>query len=201
VRMNIVLIDSENVKPEAIEKLKHEHFRVVVFVGANLKKLDIGIVKALQSLGDKGSYIQISGNGPNALDFHIAFYIGKMAAAHHDAYFHIISNDKGFDPLIRHLKEELKIFCSRTASILEIPIVKSSEKLSPKERAEDFCQKRLVAVAIDKRPTTIKKLHSAILSHFHKLISEEDVTSVVNALLSIKRIVVTGQKVTYEDRN
>ena len=37
MRTNFVLIDSENVKPEHIEKLKHEHFRVVVFLGANQK--------------------------------------------------------------------------------------------------------------------------------------------------------------------
>ena len=37
MRTNFVLIDSENVKPEYIEKLQHEHFRVIVFVGANLK--------------------------------------------------------------------------------------------------------------------------------------------------------------------
>ena len=40
MRTNFVLIDSENVKPEYIERLKHDHFRVVVFVGANLKWLN-----------------------------------------------------------------------------------------------------------------------------------------------------------------
>ena len=60
MRTNFVLIDSENVKPEHIEKLKHEHFRVVVFVGANLKRLDFAIVTAVQSLGSNGSYVQIS---------------------------------------------------------------------------------------------------------------------------------------------
>ena len=50
MRINFVLIDSENVKPEYIEKLKHEHFRVVVFVGANLKRLDFPIVNAVHRL-------------------------------------------------------------------------------------------------------------------------------------------------------
>lgn len=197
MRVNIVLIDSENVKPEALEKLKQEHFRVVVFVGANLKKLDIGVAKALQALGDRSSYIQISGNGPNALDFHIAFYIGKMAPEYPEAYFHIISNDKGFDPLIKHLKDEYKIFCSRTSSISEIPIVKSSEKLSAKERAEDFWEKRLSLVPIEKRPGTVKRLQGAILSHFYKLISEDDVVAVVSTLQAGKKISVKGQKITY----
>jgi hypothetical protein len=143
VRTNFVLIDSENVMPEYIEKLKHEHFRVVVFVGANLKRLNFEIVSAVQSLGSNGSYVQISSHGPSALDFHIAYYIGKLASANPDAYFHIISKDKGFDPLIKHLKNQ-KIFCSRSPSVLDIPVVKSADKLSPRQRAADFYKKRIV---------------------------------------------------------
>jgi hypothetical protein len=197
VRTNFVLIDSENVKPEYIEKLKHEHFRVVVFVGANLKRLDFAIVNALQSLGSNGSYVQISSHGPGALDFHIAYYIGKLAAAHPDAYFHIISKDKGFDPLIKHLKDQ-KIFCSRSASVLEIPLVKSTNHLPPRQRAADFYKKRIALAKA--RPATVRSLQSAILSHFHKLLSEEAVAEVLKALIIAGYVVVNGKKVTYTDR-
>ena len=78
MRTNFVLIDSENVKPEYIERLKHEHFRVVVFVGANLKRIDFPIVNAVQSLGSNGSYVQIGSHGPSALDFHIAYYTSTL---------------------------------------------------------------------------------------------------------------------------
>jgi hypothetical protein len=197
VRTNIVLIDLENVKPESIEKLKHEHFRVVVFVGPNQKRFDSPLVYAIQSLGSNGSYVQISGNGPNALDFHIAYYIGKFSAVNPDAYFHIISKDKGFDPLIKHLKEQ-KIFCSRSSSVSEIPLVKSSDKLHPKERAADFYRKRIAPAKA--RPATVKSLQSAILSHFHKLPSPEEVANVVEALTQAGHVVVNGEKVVYPKR-
>jgi PIN domain len=197
VRTNIVLIDSENVKPESIEKLKHDHFRVVVFVGANQKRIDFSVVAAVQSLASNGSYVQIVGNGPNALDFHIAYYIGRLAVTYPDAYFHIISGDKGFDPLIKHLKEQ-KIFCSRSASITDIPIVKSTDKLPPKERAADFYEKRLVPLKA--RPATIKTLQSAILSHFYKFLSPEDVGDVIEALKEERYIVINGNKVAYPER-
>src|SRR6185369_6758800 len=185
---------SENVKPEYIERLKHEHFRVVVFVGANLKRLDFPIVNAIQSLGSNGSYVQVSRHGPNALDFHIAYYIGKLSAANPDAYFHIISNDKGFDPLIKHLKDQ-KVFCCRSTSVLEIPLVKSTDKLTPKQRAADFYEKRITS---DKsRPATVTSLQSAILSHFLKLISEKEVTEVLAALTAAGLVVVNGKKVAY----
>ena len=194
MRTNFVLIDSENVKPQYIEKLKHEHFRVVVFVGANLKRLDFPIVNAVQSLGSNGSYVQISSHGPSALDFHIAYYIGKLAAAHPDAYFHIVSNDKGFDPLIKHLKDQ-KIFCCRSASVLEIPLVKSSET---KLRAADFYKKCIASA--NARPTTVTSLRSAILMNFHKTLSAEEVTGVLEALIAAGHVVVNGKKIVYSDR-
>jgi PIN domain len=197
VRTNFVLIDSENVNPEYIDKLKHEHFRVIVFVGANLKRLDFPIVSALQSLGSNGSYVQISSHGPSALDFHIAYYIGKLSAAYPDAYFHIISKDKGFDPLIKHLRAQ-KIFCSRSASVLEIPLVKSTDKLPPKQRAADFYEKRIALAKA--RPTTVTSLQSAIHSHFHKVLSGIEVAKVLEALTAGGYIVVNGKKITYRDR-
>ena len=191
MRTNFVLIDSENVKPEFIEKLKHEHFRVVVFVGANVKRISFLIVNAVQSLGSNGSYVQISSNGPSALDFHIAYYIGKFAAAHPDAYFHIISEDKGFDPLIKHLRDQ-KIFCCRSASVLEIPLVKS---MNTRHRAAEFYEKRIASTK--SRPATVAALQSAILSHFHKTLSAEEVVEVRKTLTAAGQVVITGKKVEY----
>ena len=198
MRTNFVLIDSENVKPEYIEKLKHEHFRVVVFVGANLKRLDFEIVSVIQALGSNGSYVQISGHGPSALDFHIAYYIGKLSAAHPDAYFHIISKDKGFDPLIKHLKDQ-KIFCCRWASVSEIPLVKANEKVLSKQRAADFYEKRLSSAKA--RPATVTSLQSTILSHFHKLLSVDEVAEVLKALTVAGHVVINGKKVEYPARD
>ena len=197
MRTNFVLIDSENVKPDYIEKLKHEHFRVVVFVGANLKRLDFPIVNAVQSLGSNGSYVQISSHGLNALDFHIAYYIGKLSAAHPGAYFHIISKDKGFDPLIKHLRDQ-KIFCSRSASVLEIPLVKSTDKVAPRQLAADFYEKRIASAKA--RPATVTSLRSAILSHFHKGVSGEEVAKVLEALTAAGHVLLNGKKVAYPDR-
>lgn len=197
MRTNIVLIDSENVQPDSIEKLRHDHFRVVVLVGANQKRIDIAVAKAVQALGPNGEYIQVSGNGPNALDFHIAFYIGRYSLVYPDSYFHIISRDKGFDPLIKHLKEK-KIFCTRSASVSEIPLVRSADKLSPEERAADFFEKRIAPAK--NRPTKVKTLESAIATHFHRLLSAEEVGNVVEALKTAGQIAVNGTKVTYAER-
>ncbi len=113
MRTNYVLIDLENVKPAAFELLNHDHFRVMVFAGSNQPKVPVDFADSLQRLGGKTGYIMISGNGPNALDFHIAYYIGRLAAENPNAYFHIISKDTGFDPLIRHLKTQKDLRSTR----------------------------------------------------------------------------------------
>ena len=139
----------------------------------------------------------MSGHGPDALDFHIAYYIGRLSAAHPDAYFHIISKDKGFDPLIKHLKSQ-KIFCSRSTSVLEIPAVKSTDKLSPKQRAADFYAKRIASAKAP--PATVMSLQSAILFHFHQILSVEEVAEVLEALIAAGNVVVNGEKVVYPNR-
>jgi hypothetical protein len=64
-------------------------------------KISLETARALQAFGPDVEYVQMDGNGTNALDFHIAYYIGRLAAEYPDAYFHIISKDTGFDPLIK----------------------------------------------------------------------------------------------------
>ena len=81
VKTNYVLIDFESVQTKSFEQLIHEHFKVIVFVGATQDKLTYEVVESLQQLGSRAEYIKISGRGPNALDFHIAYYIGRLAAA------------------------------------------------------------------------------------------------------------------------
>ena len=74
-----VLIDYENVQSEDLSALKQDNFRIIVFVGARQTKIPFETAVALQQLGSNAEYVKISGSGPNALDFHIAFYIGQLA--------------------------------------------------------------------------------------------------------------------------
>lgn len=90
--------------------------QIKIFLGQSQSKLPLDLSLVLQPFGTDVEYIQISGNGPNAVDFHIAFYIGQLAQAHPDASFTIVSKDTGFDPLVKHLAS-LEISCKRIAAI------------------------------------------------------------------------------------
>ena len=70
-----VLIDFENVQPKVLDRLRPGSFRVKVFLGQHQSKLMLDLVQRLQPFGSDAEYIQIQGTGPDAVDFHIAFYV------------------------------------------------------------------------------------------------------------------------------
>ena len=181
-------------QPVALSVLDAEHFKVIVFVGANQTKITFESATALQRMGDKAEYIKISGNGSNALDFHIAYYIGQLAERDPTAYFHIISKDTGFDPLIQHLKSK-KIFAARSREVKDIQAVKTASAKTPTDK---------IAIIISNleqrgasKPRTVKTLASTINAIFQKQLTEDEVASLLKGLQSKGIVSVNGTKVTY----
>lgn len=194
MRTNYVLIDFESVQPTQLVALDQDHFKVMLFVGARQAKLPYEIAVAIHRLGAKVEYIKISGNGPNALDFHIAFYIGEIVSSDPTAYFHIISKDTGFDPLIQHLRAK-KILAARAKDISEIPLVKAANSKSPEQRFEIVVAKLRQLKA--SKPRTVKTLKSTIASLFQNQLSEGEVSAVLDVLHSSGLVAITDEKVTY----
>jgi PIN domain len=116
LKKNYVLIDYENVQIKSLNLLKDEQFQVMIFLGINNTKLSTEFVLSKEVLGERAEYIRLEKAGENALDFHIAYYLGQIALKDSSGYFHIISRDKGFDPLIAHLKS-IGVFSARSESI------------------------------------------------------------------------------------
>jgi hypothetical protein len=194
MRLNYVLIDFENVQPDSLDLLDHDHFKLLVFVGARQGKVPYDTAASLQRFGDRTEYIKISGNGCNALDFHIAYYIGRLAAADPAAYFHIISKDTGFEPLIRHLRGK-KIFASRAETISDIPCIKVSNCKSAAERIEVVLGKLRQLKAA--KPKTVKALGSTIAALFQKKLSDKEVTGLIKKMANKGYLTVSGTKITY----
>lgn len=149
--LQLFLIDFENVQPTSIGSLVPGSCKVMIFLGQNQTKMPVALSQALQPLGSDVEYLQISGSGSNALDFHIAFYIGRLAAAHPDARFTIVSKDTGFDPLIKHLVS-LKIACNRTAP-----------QSAPVKSASKSAVKSVAKAAVASKPKPAKNVAVTIL--------------------------------------
>lgn len=194
MKTNYVLIDYENVQPAAMAVLDQEHFKIIVFVGSSQTKITFEVASALQQMGPRAEYVKISGNGANALDFHIAFYIGHLAARDPDAYFHIISKDAGFDPLIQHLKTKKVLVC-RSPDVTDIPIVKvASSKTLPERVAVIVTDLQQRGAA---KPRTVKTLSGTINSLFQKKLSEEELSVLLNELQKLGIVIVKDTNVSY----
>ena len=193
MRTNYILIDFESVQSGALKQLTHDHFKVIVFVGASQVKVPVDFAKSLQPLGSRAQYIRISGRGPNALDFHIAYYIGRLAIKEPSANFYIVSKDTGFDPLIEHLRST-KILASRVESVADIPVVKPSNCKSPERIAVILTRLQRLKAA---KPRRVKTLRSTIASLFPNQLSETEVASLVQSLAKQGYLQVAGAKITY----
>ena len=198
MKTNYVLIDFENVTPDNLDLLDQEWIRVFLFVGKNQTKLPFPMVKAIQKLGSRAEYVEMTGTGHNALDFHIAFYIGRISATDKDAYFHIVSNDTGFDPLIAHLKQA-HIFADRVSNVGEITALAQANAASksPEERI-CFAKVRLIRPNVT-RPRSRKTLTSHVAAMFLKTLTDEDVAAVVDGLFKCGCVREDGKRLIYSD--
>lgn len=194
MRTNYILIDYENVQPKDLALLDGHPVRVMIFVGAKQAKVEVELASALQALGENGEYVRIEGNGINALDFHIAFYIGRISAADPDAYFHVVSRDKGFDPLIGHLKTK-SILARRSADLSDIPLLKKSNGMSADEKI-DLVVERLQSYG-DALPGKVKTLANTINSTFGRSLDEGEVERLIAQLRKRKIVTIRNDKVSY----
>lgn len=200
---NYVLIDYENVQVKSLALLKGEHFRVQVFLGPKDLKLHRELVFAMQEFGERGRYIVLEAGGSNALDFHIAYYLGVLAAADPAGFFHIISKDAGFDPLLQHLKAR-GVSCARSVSIETMPCFKQTAGAKVKSPAVYSSVEDMITVALEDlikrkaaRPRTSKTLRRTIHARCGKERPAADIDAVYEALVERGYVTVDGAKVTY----
>ena len=193
VTTNYVLIDYESVQTKSLEQLTHEHFEVIVFVGKSQAKVPVELAQSVQPFGARAQYLKISGHGPNALDFHIAYYIGHLAAAEPSAKFHIVSKDKGFEPLIQHLRLN-NISARRITTIGNILGKPSKSKLSQERIAVILTKLQRLKAA---KPRTIKTLSSTIAFWFQNHLPAQEISSLIQSLVSRGYVQIAGAKITY----
>lgn len=194
--VRVLFVDLENVQKLDLSKIPGDA-RVMVFYGVTQKKLPEELVVQAQPLGARLQWIKIAGQGPNALDFHVAFYLGRELTDHPKAQCTVLSHDTGFDPLIRHL-DALGKTCSRVGSLKDAfpaekiasPIVPASTGGSEIERLVKLLKKELV------RPLKRKGLTGKVKSWFPGLAPEARV-ALVQQLFDKKHVRESGTSLTY----
>lgn len=201
---SILFVDFENAGKVDLSTVPADVF-VPFFFGASQKSVPTEFLKAVLKLGDRFLPIDIEGQGKNALDFHIAFYLGEYLAANSRASCTILSKDKGFDPLVKHLRKR-GFAVRRVATVADA--VGANAKAKGKAEAsastaehpptfEDIVQ-WLKNMQARTRPAKRKGLLAHLKSHFGRKISEAELDKLIDQLIAKKKLSDTAGKLAYQ---
>lgn len=188
---NIILIDYENLQVKNLDDVYCLDADVYVFRGPTQNKLPAELIESAQKFGSRITWIKTSRQGHNALDFHIAYFVGQIVQSDSKVFFHIVSKDDGFDALIDFMKER-KLFIDRVESIDDIPLVKKMKAIESNPVA--FIKDRILNVS---SPSRLKTLRTAIAKWLEKD-EEKLINGIVESLKKEKFLEIDAQgKVTY----
>ena len=131
---NLLLVDYENRHHVDLSTLDSS-YSAIIFVGHH--QPETKIKKKIDSKNQfvRIDYQKVEGYGKNSLDFHIAFTLGRVFETYPETQCYILSADKGFDPLIKHLSAN-SFKCVRVESIADLPIEQLADTLTKKSRIE-----------------------------------------------------------------
>lgn len=171
MELTYILVDFENIQPQDMGLLSGDQYQLRIFRGPHQKKLDFDIVESLQPLGDRVKYLQSDRHGKNALDLHIAFYMGRMlqeleangSPTIKNTRFVVISHDGGFDALMGHVQSlgypatkatsiRQALGLDESQSAITSPVVKKSPPAKPATTP-----KKTTAAQVEPGKTPVKK--------------------------------------------
>ena len=211
---NYVLVDFENVQPESLDGLSSGAFRVKVFVGAHQAKgrVSFEFSESMQKLGSHAEYVRIARSGPNAVDMHIAYYIGRLLEKEPHAAVYIISRDTDFDPLTEYLQARGHA-CRRVRSVSELAkfaprapaAPRSASRAAPPSPAKKAQSDRLAPIikhlhSLRGKPSTRKSLATTIGNYFKQhggALADKVVEQLIDELIRLKYVSQAGAKVSY----
>jgi hypothetical protein len=102
-----VLIDYENVqkliKSNDFQFIGQKSLNVSIFHGPNQNRIEIDLSEAIHRVAEV-KFIKVQKAGNQALDLHLAYYLGRFSQETPEAVFHIIAEDGGYDSLVEHLQ-------------------------------------------------------------------------------------------------
>lgn len=97
-----VLVDLENNQPtlDEVRRLVPDLTDAWLFHSQKQAKH----LASFAALGERHTRVPITRPGKNALDFHLAFYVGYIAARNPDAKLVVVAIDRGYRPMVEHAR-------------------------------------------------------------------------------------------------
>lgn len=197
--MNHVFVDFENVHEIDASIIGARSVNFILLLGARQTKLDAALVEKLMEHAAAVQLVRLTTSGKNALDFALAYYVGRAVMADPTGCFHIVSKDTGFEPLIEHLRSR-HIHAHRHEDFSTLAFSETTRPPSP--ASGDLMARVLEHLAkhVNNRPKRKKTLISHLLAFAGKGATESDIVALVEKLCKSDRLTI-GDKdaVTYHD--
>jgi PIN domain len=192
----ILFIDYENVTQVRLSSLQQPNLKIFIFVGCAQAKIPFELVREAHQLGASVEWIGVEGTGPNALDFHIVFYLGQISLQAPTSNYIILSRDRGFDPLIQHLAK-LGISCRR---IDRLELLSGEPELTlSQDFLSDIALSKLSAVAAKSRPKKRSTLYTyikSILTKYHP--TDGEIKQLLDAWFVNGNVTEVKDKINYK---
>ncbi len=215
--VNHVFVDYENVREIDLSVIGDRTIHFTLLVGSRQTKLDVALIEKLLHHAANVEFIRLKSPGRNALDFALAYYLGRAVLAHPRGFFHIVSKDKGYDALLEHLRSKhirarrhegfatltFSAAAKPAAASSPVPTLASQSPDHPKPPAThlETLEARVLEhfrKAATNRPRTRSKLVSHLITHLGKKVTEADVLALVEMLGQAGHLVSDDKgKVTY----
>lgn len=133
----LILVDYENIGKVDLSLLDNS-YRAIIFVGAKQNTPKASRKPSTAHRFSRVDFQKIEGVGKNALDFHIAFQLGRTFETAPETQCIVLSKDKGFDPLLAYLNKN-GLVCQRIAALEELLLEKLPE--SEAQALENACKR------------------------------------------------------------
>ncbi len=191
-----LLIDYENIQNIDLSIIQEQDIDIKIFVGHNQNKIPFNLVKTAQNFGQKIEWVKVQGIGNNALDFYIAFTLGKLVKDIEGGIFLVLSKDKGFDPLVNYINKSNNK-CKRIENLIDF-FCDQKLLLQNTELVAEIIDK-LARIPKNKRPRTRKTLHQYIKSQLmKKKLTEQEIEILVSTLFVQKRVSEGNNRLVYD---
>jgi hypothetical protein len=202
-RMHHVFVDGENVHQIDPTVIGDKPVNFILLLGAKQTKLDAVMLENLMAKAASVQLIRLASTGKNALDLTLSYYLGRAVLADPTGYFHVVSRDKGFEPLIKHLRsrhvdarqhDNFSTLTFGAASKAQVSSTPPSPP--PTSQLAEKAQEHL-RTAEKNRPKNLKRLQNFLRAHFTSA-PKEEITALIaqlekNGVLQI----VDKERVTY----
>jgi hypothetical protein len=202
--INHVFVDFENVASVDLSIFTSKTLHLTLLLGPKNTKLKTPLVEALVQNAATVELVRLDSSGRNAVDFALAYYLGRAVLANPCGYFHIVAEDTDYSPLVEHLRSKhvnLRLhkdfstlpFLSRpqppcaAAAPVEAPLAKPQAVDKPppsplptsgrESKALEYLRKPSI-----KRPGSVKSLARSLKTHFGNKLTEAEALGLVKDL-------------------